>query len=358
MRILHLASSNRWTGAAAPALAEAEALRAAGVEAHYAYIGGYKLEDRLRDDRHAHPVIEKKQHPIAIARTLGALDRLVAAHRFDLIHAHLTYDHWLARLLASRRDLRVVRTFHSRRTLRHDPITRWLLRGSDAIALVSRDFAADRLFERGVFTPPPVDHHFFREIRRAETRAAYGVDPGVLLLGFIGKVAPGRGFEAAIETLAAVRRDRPGAKLLIVGHGPHRPSLEALVAQREQNDSVIWAGYHEADLPEHFSAMDLLLFTAPGSDEGHRAVIEAMACGTPAAAMPMEGISGVIEEPARIAAAASAAELAAVVHRYADELECNESDLRAEARRSSDRFSYAKTAERLVALYRSVPGVL
>jgi len=41
VKILHLASANRWTGAAAPAFAEVEALRAAGVEAHYGYVGGY-----------------------------------------------------------------------------------------------------------------------------------------------------------------------------------------------------------------------------------------------------------------------------------------------------------------------------
>jgi hypothetical protein len=53
---------------------------------------------------------------------------------------------------------------------------------------------------------------------------------------------------------------------------------------------VIWAGYHEDDLAEHYRASDLLLFTARGSDEGHRAVLEAMACGIPVATYPIEGI--------------------------------------------------------------------
>ena len=44
MRVLHLAAGNRWTGAAAPAFAEVVALREAGVDAHYAFVGGYKLE--------------------------------------------------------------------------------------------------------------------------------------------------------------------------------------------------------------------------------------------------------------------------------------------------------------------------
>ena len=35
MKILHLAAGNRWTGAAAPAFAEVEALRAAGAVCLY-----------------------------------------------------------------------------------------------------------------------------------------------------------------------------------------------------------------------------------------------------------------------------------------------------------------------------------
>ena len=43
MKILHLASFDRWTGAAAPAFSEVEALRRAGVDAHYGYVGGSTL---------------------------------------------------------------------------------------------------------------------------------------------------------------------------------------------------------------------------------------------------------------------------------------------------------------------------
>jgi len=43
MKVLHLASGNRWTGAAAPAFAETEALRQAGVDAHYDNSTGNKF---------------------------------------------------------------------------------------------------------------------------------------------------------------------------------------------------------------------------------------------------------------------------------------------------------------------------
>ena len=102
MRILHLASENRWTGAAAPAFAEVEALRAAGVDAHYAYVGGYKLQAKIGHHDFAHPLIEKAQNPLSFFRTVEAIDRIVHRHGFDVIHAHLTWDHWLARFMRAR----------------------------------------------------------------------------------------------------------------------------------------------------------------------------------------------------------------------------------------------------------------
>ena len=101
VRILHLAAGNRWTGAAAPAFAEVEALRAAGIDAHYAYAGGYKLEKKIGHLDFAHALIEKSQNPAAFARTIRALADL---GKFDFIHAHLTYDHWLARFVDLKRD--------------------------------------------------------------------------------------------------------------------------------------------------------------------------------------------------------------------------------------------------------------
>jgi hypothetical protein len=124
MKVLHIAAGNRWTGAAAPAFAETEALREAGVVAHYAYVGGYKLQQKIAHHDFAHPIVAKAQNPWSFASSVETLARLISHHRFDIIHAHLTYDHWLALFAARRNDSAIVRTFHARRVLRGDPLTR------------------------------------------------------------------------------------------------------------------------------------------------------------------------------------------------------------------------------------------
>src|SRR5438045_2435314 len=138
MKVLHLAAGNRWTGAAAPAFAEVEALRAAGVDAHYAYVGGYKLQQKIGHLTYTHAVIEKAQNPASFLRSARAIARLIDHHGFDVLHAHLTYDHWLARMAG--RDAVIARTFHARRVLRADPLTRSLVRRSELLFVVNDTF--------------------------------------------------------------------------------------------------------------------------------------------------------------------------------------------------------------------------
>ncbi|HEY0159676.1 MAG TPA: glycosyltransferase family 4 protein [Thermoanaerobaculia bacterium] len=341
MRILHLAAGNRWTGAAAPAFAEVEALRAAGVDAHYAFVGGYRLQAKLEHHDFAHPVIEKNQNPIAFRRTLNALDRLIRRHGFDILHAHLTYDHWLARMAVRDYGVRLARTFHSRRVLRRDPFTRWLVRRTELLFVVNDSFVgAPALHGRAAtFTPPPLDHRQFSP-EGANARALYGIPPEAKLVTVIGKLAPRRGFEEALQTFATLRRSMPEVRLMIIGHGEHRPLLESLA--RRLGVDVVWAGYHEDDLAEHYRAANLLLFTARGSDEGHRAVLEAMACGVPVAAYPVEGVAALIG-PEHVAAKASPEALAAL----AASLLANPPSVYGR----SLGFGYAPAAERLMAAY-------
>ncbi|HEX7808656.1 MAG TPA: glycosyltransferase, partial [Thermoanaerobaculia bacterium] len=131
---------------------------------------------------------------------------------------------------------------------------------------------------------------------------------------------------------------------MIIGHGEHRPALELLVAELEITDGVIWAGYHEDDLAEHYRASNLLLFTAKGSDEGHRAVLEAMACGVPPATFPIEGVAA-LTGPAHVAAEPTPEALAALAETLLAQ------DLRESVVERSMLFGYEAAAQRLIAAY-------
>jgi len=340
MRILHLASGNRWTGAAAPAFAEVEALRAAGVDAHYAYVGGYKLQAKIGHHDFAHPLIEKEQNPRSFFRTVDALDRIVHRHGFDVIHAHLTWDHWLSRFVARNHDVRLARTFHSRRVLRNDPLTRSLVRRTEHLFIINDTFR-DAALLRGrdvVFTPPPLDHRQF---------SPHGpkVEIDGPLVTVIGKLSKGRGFEDALQTFAVLRHLTP-CRMMIIGHGEHRPTLEELARSLGISDQVIWAGYHEDDLAEHYRASNVLLFTARGSDEGHRAILEAMACGVAVATFPIEGVAALVPRqwisPSSTPESLAATAARLLAHSPEDVYE------------RSLKFGYERAAERLISGYREI----
>lgn len=344
MRILHLAAGNRWTGAAAPAFAEVEALREAGVDAHYAYVGGYRLEAKLARHDFAHPLIDKKQNPLSFKRTLTRLDRLVADHRFDVIHSHLSWDHWLARFVGRDRKIRRARTFHARRVIRRDLLSRSLFKRTDLLFVVNAAFADHEVLagRKVTFTPPPLDlRQFSPDGPDARNLYDFGKEK---IIGFIGKVSPGRGFEEALRTFAALRALRSDVRLMIIGRGPHRPFLERLAQELGITPHVTWAGYHEDDLAEHYRVCDLLLFTERGSDEGHRAVLEALACGVPVATFPIEGVDALVPRE-MISDTTTPESLAARASAVLD------ASMRDVAIARAQEFGYTRAAERLIQAY-------
>lgn len=339
MRVLHLAAGNRWTGAAAPAFAEVEALRAAGVDAHYAYVGGYKLAEKLKDVPFAHPLIEKAQNPVAARRTISAL---AALGSFDVVHAHLTYDHVLGRMLAGRQKARLARTYHSERVLRRDPFSLFLQRQTPLRFVINETFSVPG----ATFTPPPVDHRQFTPDGE-NVRARYGIDPNAPLALSIGKLTHDRGFELALQSFAAIRRTLPNARMMIIGHGPHQNTLEVLA--RALGLDVVFAGYHEDDLAEHYRAADALLFTARGSDEGHRAILEAMACGVVPVSAPIPGVDALVRGlDTELVAVASTPEAIAV---RATPILATRGILRKAVVAQSQQFGYEPAAARLIKAY-------
>ena len=348
MKVLHLAAGNRWTGAAAPAFAEVAALRDAGVDAHYAYVGGYKLETKIGKLDFTHPIIAKAQNPFSFVGSAGAIERLLDHHGFDIIHAHLTYDHFLARFATRTWRTSLARTFHSRSVIRSDPFAKSLLARTEVVCVINdtlRDAAPIRN-RQPLFTPPPVDTQQFRP-DGADVREKYEIASDTVVITVIGKLSKGRGFELALETFAAIQKRIPKSRMMIIGHGEHRAALEKLARDLDIASKVIWAGYHEDDLADHYRAADFLLFTAKGSDEGHRAVIEAMACGTVPVTAPLPGMETIVGGLPLIARDATADALASHLLSRIDELD----DLREKIAQRAGEFAYSRAAQRLMAAY-------
>ncbi len=351
MRILHVVAGEKWTGVAAVACDWTKALIDAGVEAQFAFVGGHNLEKRLLPAGWARPLLSRTHGPGGIPRDVRTLHETILRERFDVVHAHLTHDHALAALARRGTSARLARTIHHLRHVRRGAFTRALFARTDAFAFGNSEIA--RAFgSPGPVHPPVVDTAAFapgaRPSRLPGTEAIPG---GSFVAGTVGKMARGRGHEEAIAAMAALPAD---TLLLHVGKGELRPSLEAFAEQLGASERNRWAGYQDEALPLAYRAMDVFLFTASGSQQGQRAILEAMATGVPVVALDVPGVRDLLTDGVEGFVAADVAGLTAALDRLRGDPELR-ARMGAEARRRSRRFESPALAGELQAFYEAIP---
>jgi glycosyltransferase involved in cell wall biosynthesis len=237
-------------------------------------------------------------------RDLAALPRLVRMIRaggYDLVHTHLyracVYGRTAARLAGVRA---VVASEHSLGDGRIEgrPLTRAtraLYRATErlgsATVAVSPTVAA-RLSDCGVpdsrihLVPNGLDARRYRfdPAARAAARTRLGISAPDFVVGGVGRLVPGKRFDALIRAIAEV----PRARLVVVGDGPERPALRRLaqglgVTERvhlvgERGGTIAPTADPDLDIPALLSAMDV--FVSPSTEECFGlAVLEALAAG-------------------------------------------------------------------------------
>jgi rhamnosyl/mannosyltransferase len=112
---------------------------------------------------------------------------------------------------------------------------------------------------------------------RSRARAIRGDSPAPLLL-FVGRLVPYKGVAVLIRAL----RDT-AARLVVVGDGPLRPSLEQLAVALGVAGRIVFTGaVPDDEVLAHYHACDALVLPSITRAEAFGVVqIEAMACGKP-----------------------------------------------------------------------------
>ena len=257
-----------------------------------------------------YPVVPKVGMTVAplllAAAAIGPLRRLQAeGFDFDLIDAHYFYPDGvaaaiLARLLrkplaitARGTDLNLIpRHALPRRMIR------WAAQRADASIGVSQALV-DVL--RGWNIDPTrlhamrngVDLKRFRPLPREQMRRELGLNGAPLLLS-VGNLLELKGHHLLIDALQALESRYPEARLVIVGQGPERRSLEERAHARGVAQRVSFAGVVPNDeLARWYSAADVLVL-ASRREGWPNVLLEAMACGTPVVATSVGGVPEII----------------------------------------------------------------
>lgn len=117
--------------------------------------------------------------------------------------------------------------------------------------------------------------------------------PGALRVVAVGRLSVEKGADILVRAWPFVRREVPDARLTLVGDGPERPRLEALVGELGLRGSVHLPG-SMADPTAELWRSDL--FVLPSREEGMSvALLEAMALGIPLVATDIPGNRALIE---------------------------------------------------------------
>lgn len=148
--------------------------------------------------------------------------------------------------------------------------------------LVAQGFRRVKVWSRGV------DTTLFHPRRRTDgwRERLTGGAPDAPLLLYVGRVS----MEKRIDWLRPVLDAVPGARLAIVGDGPHRPALEAMFA----GTPTVFTGFLSGhELACAYAAADVFVFPAANETLGN-VVLEAMASGLPVVAArsggPLENV--------------------------------------------------------------------
>jgi glycosyltransferase involved in cell wall biosynthesis len=164
-------------------------------------------------------------------------------------------------------------------------LTRRVLQGCDRIIAVSQALA-EAVGQIGI-SPDPItvipDGVDLSQFSPAQNNR----EP---LLLYIGSLIKRKGVEYLIEALALIAQKQPSLRLLIVGDGPERPTLERLVSNRCLTERVTFAGQQPPN-EVRLWLQQAKLFVLPSVEEGLGVVLlEALACGVPIVASRVGGI--------------------------------------------------------------------
>ena len=284
---------------------------------------------------------------------ISAIRKIVREESIQVVHAHLFPSmFWATCALLGSPRIQLVATEHNtwnrRRRPWFWPVDFFLYHRYQRIACISHQTAAALIkwmpstsrkvcvVENGI------------DLARFTSATPGTPGPGRLpIVISVGRMTPQKAFDVLIRAAASV----PGAMFWLVGDGPLRNDLQALVTSLGLNDRIELLG-NRADVPELLQ--QATLYVQPSQWEGFGiAAVEAMSTGLPIIASAVAGLREVVGEAGILFPAGSEQELARNINQLLADSEQRQA-LGALGRIRASRFAIARTVDAYLSIYEEV----
>jgi glycosyltransferase involved in cell wall biosynthesis len=249
-------------------------------------------------------ISERRRFDLSV---LPALRNIVERQRPDVVVSHSVKSHFLVWRSQLWRNCPWIAFHHGytttdRKMRIYNHLDRWSLPSADRVVTVCHAFARELATNTGVpIAKIAVQHNSIRPRPLASPadaqalRSKLGIAPDESVLLAAGRLSKEK---AHLDLLAAFARLRETNrdlkyKLVIVGDGPERGTLEAAARSNGINDDVIFTG-QENDVQPFYAAADV--FVLPSHSEGSpNVLLEAMAANVPIVATDVGGVPEIVE---------------------------------------------------------------
>ena len=246
------------------------------------------------------------------------VDQLLPMLKLDVIHTHhpILLGQTAARK-AAELDLPLVFTFHTQyweythyipfpqetiQDFLKNAVHRWLrefmqkcqhiIIPSESLKdILIRDYG---LHERYSVIPTGTSLEPFLNADGKSLRSENGWQDETVLIS-VGRLAPEKNWDTLVHAFAKVHEERPRTRLVLIGDGTAKPSLEALAAELGIADRVTFTGALPfQEIPRYLKAADAFAFASITETQG-LVTIEAMAAGLPVVAVDGPGTRDIME---------------------------------------------------------------
>jgi glycosyltransferase involved in cell wall biosynthesis len=245
----------------------------------------------------------RRLHGVTALRQGARLARYLVRHSVDIVHSHDVYNNIFATAWA--RLARTPVVIASRRWWDDVPraalrvVNRYAYRWADCVVANSQTVADlvvrdDRVHDdRVAVVSNFVDEAAFAPLAdRRALLSALGVPPGSIVVGCIAGLRPVKDHQTLITAIASLRPRWPSLRLVLIGDGPSRPSLEVLVQRLGIRGIVHFAGVRPNE-PNLHALFDIAVLCST-SEAFPNSIVEAMAAGRPVVATRVGGIADAV----------------------------------------------------------------